>query len=381
MKIYTTDFDYSLDWQKKYTGFNLLENEQILGEIQDGEGRSIKDIWKPIKAAWYLHNKPKAKPLDFTLAGIPKVFGLTQRAVDILADLLTFGELLPVDTSDGPVYLYNPPHPDALDEAESVFKKYDDGRFDIIELHSFYEEKLQDIHLFKIPGQPYYYHYCTEEFKDRCKEHKLLGIDFRLVWDSENPDFRDERFSPEHWAEIKEKLLVKKGLAEPVVPAVPVAPTPKKYKPSERPLNAEDYPDMLGAMEAALEFIDQVVKKKLALVSEPKAIVEAIYETFNSLGSVSLNSEEKIDRGLELGLLWGEQFVRAYKWQWLYIHDIFAITPENRAFYIHPGDAFDKLFETQNATNTALLLFNMMGIPERASLYGQAGDYTEITPS
>jgi hypothetical protein len=70
-----------------------------------------------------------------------------------------------------------------------------------LEKYDFHADRLESIHLFHIVNHPGTF--ATNLFVDLVKEHNLKGLTFQLIWDSENPDYVDERFKPEVWAEIK----------------------------------------------------------------------------------------------------------------------------------------------------------------------------------
>jgi hypothetical protein len=72
-----------------------------------------------------------------------------------------------------------------------------------LEKYDFHPEKLEGIYLFNISKPTHPGTFATGEFVDLVRKHDLKGLEFQLIWDSENPDYVDERFKPEIWAEIK----------------------------------------------------------------------------------------------------------------------------------------------------------------------------------
>jgi hypothetical protein len=72
-----------------------------------------------------------------------------------------------------------------------------------LEKYDFHPEKLEGIYLFNISNPTHPGTFATGEFVDLVRKHDLKGLEFQLIWDSENADYVDERFKPEIWAEIK----------------------------------------------------------------------------------------------------------------------------------------------------------------------------------
>jgi hypothetical protein len=72
-----------------------------------------------------------------------------------------------------------------------------------LEKYDFHTDPLENIYLFHIVNHPGTF--ATDLFVDLVKQHDFKGLDFLLIWDSENPDYVDERFKPEVWAEIKKR--------------------------------------------------------------------------------------------------------------------------------------------------------------------------------
>jgi hypothetical protein len=77
-----------------------------------------------------------------------------------------------------------------------------------IEKYDFNEEILEGIYLFHLTNHPGTF--ATDLFVDLVGINKFVGLRFQLIWDSENPDYIDERFKPEVWAEIKARHAKRK---------------------------------------------------------------------------------------------------------------------------------------------------------------------------
>jgi hypothetical protein len=72
-----------------------------------------------------------------------------------------------------------------------------------LEKYDFHPEKLEGVYLFNISKPTHPGTFATGAFVDLVRKHDLKGLEFQLIWDSEDPDYVDERFKPEIWAEIK----------------------------------------------------------------------------------------------------------------------------------------------------------------------------------
>jgi hypothetical protein len=76
-----------------------------------------------------------------------------------------------------------------------------------LEKYEFRPEALENAHFFQIKHHPGYF--ASETFIQLLEQHDLRGMVWELIWDSENPDYVDERFKPEVWAEIKARKAKK----------------------------------------------------------------------------------------------------------------------------------------------------------------------------
>jgi hypothetical protein len=190
-------------------------------------------LWKSPKFSFISINQ---KPfLDMGKLGISRVEIFSQKAVDLIGkDLLADGEFLPLELT-GAVYESHRTKKGAIElrevPAASISKelptKYywfrvlknldlsvlkldsamgftnDPTDVPYLEKYDFNVEKLEGINLFYIVGHRG--NFVTGTLVDLIRKFDLKGFDFQLIWDSENPDYIDERFKPEVWAEIKSR--------------------------------------------------------------------------------------------------------------------------------------------------------------------------------
>ena len=149
-------------------------------------GLPMKPSWKDVTVDWDpdTRRKPKGDFPDL-FTHIP-VF--TPKAATALADLLQGnGELLPILIGGEEYVLFNVTRvTDALDESRSEIIRFDDSpKILNIEIHCFFQEKIGNTTIFKIPQVPTMDVFVTEEFVDRVRSARLKGFKFTLLWSSE----------------------------------------------------------------------------------------------------------------------------------------------------------------------------------------------------
>ncbi len=110
---------------------------------------------------------------------------LRQEAVDVLAPfLLKYGELLPLACEQAPLVVFNPLRVvDALDEAVSTIRRFDDGRIMWIQKHVFRQDVIHDLPVFKIASLQPSPIFVGEEFVERWHAAGLRGLEFQQVWE------------------------------------------------------------------------------------------------------------------------------------------------------------------------------------------------------
>ena len=112
-------------------------------------------------------------------------------------------ELLPMEVEGKPFHVVNITHiVDCLDKANSVIEYFDDEQTRImsIEKYSFFEERLFETFLFKLPG--FSSMYSTPRFKNLIEARKITGLRF------------DPLTSAEAWAEADRKISVRRAWEE-----------------------------------------------------------------------------------------------------------------------------------------------------------------------
>lgn len=68
-------------------------------------------------------------------------------------------------------------------------------------IYAFLPDLLPDKGIFTVPQLNRMF--ATLDFKHQVEQHQLTGLQFRLIWDSEDREYRDERMSLSVWETIK----------------------------------------------------------------------------------------------------------------------------------------------------------------------------------
>lgn len=387
MKVYILKKPYS-DALNEFTFIKGISDKRVFDESMQRDlsykmylarGTSLKASWTPLYVAWSDEINP-APPSnlprgDFSFPLI--LLGVNQRVVDVLGDVMqstsedlgTYGELLPLHGMDGKTYyLLNPPIIDVLDIDNSYFP-YGTNYPATINVYGFFPDKLRNAWFFKIPQQADFF--VTEQCKKRIEEEKLTNVSLQLVWDSENPDYQDERYSSEVWQRLKHDFAVKRGLAVPNV-SKPEVISPATVNAVR--LDEDDQQSVADMCQNAIKILNQQAKIKLNIKSDPKLVVEYIMSVSEKLRHLTLNNEDQENRVIELGILWGDQVCRAYGWHWAKMDDLFVIVSPDASLYAAPIPYMYQFFDDKEKDSTILLLFNMLANPKTTAKAGLGPD-------
>jgi hypothetical protein len=128
------------------------------------------------------------------------LFILNEKAYSKLKIFLRkYGEFSKIDFVEGYHFFFCNNLKDYVDENYSAKKTFRPN----LDWYAFIQsEHLDDVFITKYESHSCF---CTETFKTFYQSELLTGLDFLLIWDSENSDYVDERFKPEVWAEIKSR--------------------------------------------------------------------------------------------------------------------------------------------------------------------------------
>jgi len=314
---------------------------------------------------------------------------------------MKYGELLPLMGEDGNTYyLFRPPVIDALDEENSDFRAHiypEYRRVSNIYYHTFIPERLEDAWLFYLATQPGgVNYYATEQFKQRVEEHGFTNMPFDLVWDSEDPDFIDERFRYKPWLEIKRRFAERKEIEARVAQGKEALSAGEDVNPEmftdprrEQPLSETERQTVDEMIDAAITMLNQTYAKRLGkqlrASDPPHVLVEAIAYAVDDLRQKRrVSNKQKEHRAIELGVLWAEQVHRAHAFHWAKVnggdstsavfYGEFAVVADDRRVYVEPTPYLYAMLNDEQE-NTAMLLFNMLGQPRDEA---EPGEYRRI---
>jgi hypothetical protein len=196
-------------------------------------GTSLKSVWQSLELR-VVEGGPVRPMPDMAIVAFYGGLAFSQRAIDSLQTLLEdHGELLPLVCKEGDYQFFHVTTVvDALDLKNNLVRystnlplpvggKTSLGGIKQIEgnySYAFLEGRLTNIPIFRLPM---YYGSATnifvsETFKTRVESCGLNSLEFLLVWDSEDPDYFDERYrnEPERWERYKRELAEQKQRVE-----------------------------------------------------------------------------------------------------------------------------------------------------------------------
>ncbi|NJK45670.1 MAG: hypothetical protein HC933_16660 [Pleurocapsa sp. SU_196_0] len=251
----------------------------------------------------------------------PGVLPVSHRMVEALQDqFLGCGELLPLAPIEEGYAIF---HPTVLLEhalelpSSHLGGDLHDPTFTLtrVQIHAFQPEQVSNALVFRIPqyrqNRPFHAVYATDTFKRAVDGFKARGgkvsWSFPLVWDSENPEYHDERYRLEQWRHIQQRFKLERAgqLPPPPPPRVHQWRTLFEADDLDLEIQAENRQGGLELLRKSGESIDGT--------ESPDIIVQTIARV------VERSRGPRGDGGAELGALWGEQVSRAYGWQRLFI--------------------------------------------------------------
>lgn len=155
-----------------------------LNFIQSFNGTSKEKDWIPIQLK-RMSDDTEFSNTPSLSAHIP-VFD--KKAVDILREyLIGNAEILPIFCGDKEFFAINVISVlDCIDYETSEYKTFRDGvRIMRFIKYAFIEEKIENVHLFKIKDEPLKSPFVSDAFRKKILDSDLKGFRFELVWDSD----------------------------------------------------------------------------------------------------------------------------------------------------------------------------------------------------
>jgi hypothetical protein len=190
--------------QKYSTEFFLEIHQTYYG------GKSVSENWNFPEIEEFSFQKLPFPDIS-RIAGNPLVHIFSGEAIKLIGDIIiNDGEFL--DFKNEGKLFYSWFHIlrnlNVIKTGDSMGFVNDPEYIPYLEKYEFYADKLEGVYLFHIVNHPGTF--ATGAFVDLVNKHDLKGLMFHLIWDSENPDYIDERFKPEVWAEIKARHAKRK---------------------------------------------------------------------------------------------------------------------------------------------------------------------------
>lgn len=378
MKVYRLqDFNYEPEINYIY-GIDAEETSQLSSDIALARTKPLRETYTPlpVTATTLYPDKPIA---DLSWLWVYDNLVMSRKAVDTLYDLLEGrGELLPLDY-DGEQEYFTFHFQRFVDlDVDKCFglelRKSPFGMVAFnIEQHVFKPKDIANESFFSIiqltGGSNNYY--ITDVVKERLDASDLIcRITTPLVWDSENPDLVDERFTPEQWANMKERAAQPKPKkarkrilkVRDKIP-VTITPFPKEYIAERKEITQQ-----------TLSSYQRATKDKSA---HPDKVVQWIDSYIDELCNQQLSYEDHRDHAFELGTLLGEQIVMKHGWAWCKVDDDFAVISPEQTFYVVPVNFIGQFFHDPTKINATIMLWEKLQSP--TFLKAQVGETVKLT--
>ena len=143
---------------------------------------SLADSWQPVDLVLSLGKGEKDKPIADFMSGFVSV-AISGKALGVLTpSLLDQAECLPLNTDAGTYFALNVTAVNCLDQGHSTLKLFSNSqRIMRVEKYAFYWEKLNGIHIFRLPELGISRLFVSDTFKQAVEENSLTGLLFYPV--------------------------------------------------------------------------------------------------------------------------------------------------------------------------------------------------------
>jgi len=162
---------------------NLSAKESLALSEQLRARDWIGEKWKIIRAQLAREKSERAKPVADFIAIDLDLDAMSERAKACLEDLVSGQiEFLPVETPIGRYYCMHVRYVDCLDiERAEVLRYKSSGRVMEVTKYAFRWERLEGIHIFRLPELGTSRLFVSDEFKRKVEENGLTGLLFYPV--------------------------------------------------------------------------------------------------------------------------------------------------------------------------------------------------------
>jgi hypothetical protein len=211
MRVYELDFDAVTKngkLESKYSVLQILnlktkqyEHADALYRLYDvfHKRENGLDGWVPPQGKFFWDHKPRP---DVQFQSTTSLF-ISEKKKDLIEDIsknnFTF---LPIYYPNEIFYFVQfKNYLNCIDRENSFYTASKKTSYHSIQIFSFHQEVIKDQYLFIPPD--YRNLYATENFRQYVQQNNLKGLDFKLIWDSEDPNYHDQRYRLEQWNHIK----------------------------------------------------------------------------------------------------------------------------------------------------------------------------------
>lgn len=263
------------------------------------QGKSIKDKWQPFSTILYpspekYQNTSEESAnitLTNTLSSISEKF-----YQDFFEELVSQGEFLSAYSQDGTFYEYHfSKLADEVIDKENCAASWNNittkEYAHEIYCYHFHADKLTSINgIFIMYASPDIL--CTDTFKEKFARLGYQEIDFEMIWDSENPDYHDERWGEEQWLRIKFSNLTfrqrqARGISEESI--LPLFENAEK--PTLEPLSPEDIASIAEVTDNAYNLVKSLTGNDVRQ-AEPRVVVENLSACLTILRARARQADE-----------------------------------------------------------------------------------------
>ena len=184
-------------WALNSDGDNF-DNLGVIGKydldfMRAFDGRSHEKGWIPL-AVEYIpmrrgeKRKGFANFTDINVSSIRPVMDV--QAIKALNDLMLGSvEILPLDFLEKDFYLINVTEDlNCIDLDKSEYTTFSSGKISHFTKYVFYENVLENKHIYRITSDYTRVPYVSDEFRQRVIDNGLTGFRFTLIWDSKDAD-------------------------------------------------------------------------------------------------------------------------------------------------------------------------------------------------
>jgi hypothetical protein len=214
MRVYQLDIECSKVKginQSKYAVLKAMNSEKgefdyvdhlltAYGVFHASKIRENSD-WVALQGEWFWDHKPRP---DLQMCGHGNLFVSGEKKA--LVEKIDGGnfEYLPIKYPEQNYYFIRLKDrlANSIDREKSLYTATKRTSFHGVQIFSFNKEIIDNQYLFLTP-ELYGPLFATENFKQYVQQNNLKGLDFKLIWDSEDPDYHDQRYRLEQWNQIK----------------------------------------------------------------------------------------------------------------------------------------------------------------------------------